>query len=427
MMLSKPMFIFFCFFLFGTFLQADNHPKAFLGVDLEKNDAGQILITHVLAGEAAEKGGAKKGDVLIGINGKKYQSLEDVAKGIRLFAPGDKVLLHVLRDQKELDLEIQLGKVPASTQKKSTPEKAKRSLGVYTPIHLVAKDATLEDVLNQIFEKSQERIQYIALADSVLRRRLTLSIKGLGAVYAAQYACVVADVPFRTQMLTEEKMLFVIYPFWTENSSKETAPAKKSATTEVHETHGKQAYVGLDLAEKLTAEEKKTFGTDGVLVLEVIRFSPAEKAGFQKNDLLLGVGETPITSSQELLKKLAQAQPKETWVFKVMRQQKIIDLSVTFVSDPRFSGLLHREMKLRYDSTSLGDILEDIHRQSQEKFQFVASNEVLTRHRFSLRVSGLHLQLLLSHFLNLIDWEYELIQSSPTDHLMLITRPKSKG
>ncbi|MEK7486955.1 MAG: PDZ domain-containing protein [Planctomycetota bacterium] len=429
--MKKVILGLFIFLMLGV-LQAQSK-RPFLGVDLEEtSDSNRFSISLVLPNSPAEKAGLKQGDIVIAVNGKKCKNLKDFSETIYVLAPGISIELALIREGKMISTILVLGEIPAeleSPQKKKKENKvrkeSKKGKGIYTPIQLTAKDTTLEEILDQIFEESAGHIQYISLSESVLKRRIGLSIQNLGAIYAAQYACLVSDVPFRAQMLGKDIALFIIYPFWNESSTtdkSETQPSKQKEFS--MSSHA--PYLGVDLAESLSEEEAKKLGKSGVLILQVIRFSPAESAGLKKGDLITAIGETAVSSPKDVAEKVAQSAVKDTLLFQVLREQQTLSISVILGPNPQSHGVLHQEIKANYDSVTLRDILEDLHTRTKGDFQYVATNEILSRYRFSMRVQGLHLQLFLSYLLSLIEWEYQLIQTSPQSHLMLILRPHNE-
>ncbi len=74
-------------------------------------DTKGVNITDVTPGSAAEKGGLKRGDIILGVNGKPVGAQRDLRIAIAQMAPGTKVKLDVSRDGKTLSLDVTLGKL----------------------------------------------------------------------------------------------------------------------------------------------------------------------------------------------------------------------------------------------------------------------------------------------------------------------------
>jgi len=64
----------------------------------------------VMPGSAADKAGLKKGDVVLEFNGERITQKNSLSKIISKYNPGDKVKLKILRDGKEIEVEVVLGK-----------------------------------------------------------------------------------------------------------------------------------------------------------------------------------------------------------------------------------------------------------------------------------------------------------------------------
>jgi S1-C subfamily serine protease len=407
--------------------QAAKKKKGFLGVEFLHTPEGLVL-ENVFAGGAAEKAGLKVGDILIGINGKKYSNTRRMVREIAALAPGEKATFYFLRDKEVLNAEVVMGTMTERPFEEVAPIPALPPLpqdiqGIYNPVTLEFQNEMLGTVLNEIFEQSFGRIQYLALSDNILRRRLTISVRNLGALYAAQYACVVTEAPFRAIDIGKDRNLFLIYPNWEEDSKGEKTPAK---VAEPALGRGEdRPFMGLELAEDLTLEEEKEYGAKGALVLEVIRFSPAEKAGFQKMDLITQINQKEVVTAQDVVALLKNKQVGDTLNVQVIRQGKTpATLSLTLALDPLHHGLLTQSMNLRVDEARLADILQGLSEYTQGKIHYVGAAEVLTRYRFSMRIQGISIEYVLSYLFGLIRWKYSLEHISENDYLIFIVGPK---
>jgi serine protease Do len=70
----------------------------------------------------------------------------------------------------------------------------------------------------------------------------------------------------------------------------------------------------------------------GVYVASVEANTPAAKAGLQKGDIIVGIGEYETPTLASLDKALRNFEPGETATIQVYRNRKILDLSITFAS-----------------------------------------------------------------------------------------------
>lgn len=82
-------------------------------------DAGQrfgIRVTQVVPGAAAARAGVVVGDVIVGLDGKIWREANadrEFQSRVRSQKPGGKVVLKLLRDNKEIDASLILGRRPA--------------------------------------------------------------------------------------------------------------------------------------------------------------------------------------------------------------------------------------------------------------------------------------------------------------------------
>lgn len=91
--------------------------KAWLGVELDKNEAGYgYVITRVVADSPAEEAGFRAGDVLVALNGialaeENKEALKKTKKGL---AAGKTASYTVKRDGAKQQIAVTLGHVPAT-------------------------------------------------------------------------------------------------------------------------------------------------------------------------------------------------------------------------------------------------------------------------------------------------------------------------
>ena len=78
---------------------------------LPKNTSG-VLLSGVLEGGPAAKGGIKPGDVLVAVNGNSTKDVRQLLNQIAQISPGNEATLKILRKDKELELKVQTGKRP---------------------------------------------------------------------------------------------------------------------------------------------------------------------------------------------------------------------------------------------------------------------------------------------------------------------------
>jgi serine protease Do len=78
--------------------------------NLEK--AQGVLINKVVEDSPAEKGGLKRGDVIIGVDGREIKNVKDLQNRVARKKPGDSISLKIINDGTEKDIKIKLGEMP---------------------------------------------------------------------------------------------------------------------------------------------------------------------------------------------------------------------------------------------------------------------------------------------------------------------------
>ncbi len=91
----------------------------------------------------------------------------------------------------------------------------------------------------------------------------------------------------------------------------------------------------------MTPALAETFGlksVSGGLVNEVVSGSPAQKAGLQAEDVLVGIDGETMGDAYEAMNRIAGTEPGTTLTLNVIRNQQPLDLDVTIGTARRRSN-----------------------------------------------------------------------------------------
>ena len=80
-----------------------------------RNQEG-VLVTGVAEDSPAEKGGLKRDDVVLKINGRDIKNVQDIMNIIGVTAPGSKVLFTVDRNGRQEEVSVKVGTRPAALE-----------------------------------------------------------------------------------------------------------------------------------------------------------------------------------------------------------------------------------------------------------------------------------------------------------------------
>ncbi len=97
--------------------------RGWLGVEIREVDevikdqfgletADGALVNRVWEDTPARRGGIRRGDVIVEIDGRKVEAVRHLQDIIGAFSPGDTVTVTVIRDGRRQDLEVELGEMP---------------------------------------------------------------------------------------------------------------------------------------------------------------------------------------------------------------------------------------------------------------------------------------------------------------------------
>jgi serine protease DegQ len=93
--------------------------------------------------------------------------------------------------------------------------------------------------------------------------------------------------------------------------------------------------VGIQELTPQLVESFKLGTTEGVLISEIMRGGPAEKAGVKRGDILIGVGDKPVVDSSSMLEAVAALPPGTEVTLKLVRNQSEIALPIKIGKRPR--------------------------------------------------------------------------------------------
>lgn len=89
--------------------RAEDPPEGSIGVIIKLED-GKIVVVEAVAEAPAAKAGIKADDVIVKVNDVKAESVEATAKEIVKHKPGEKIKVAVQRGDKEMVIEVTVGK-----------------------------------------------------------------------------------------------------------------------------------------------------------------------------------------------------------------------------------------------------------------------------------------------------------------------------
>lgn len=96
-------------------VRAEDEPEGSIGIQI-KIEGGKIEVVEPIKDSPADKAGIKTGDILVKINDHKVKDnveqddLQDTVKEIVKHKPGTKIKVTVKRGDKEMEIEVTVGK-----------------------------------------------------------------------------------------------------------------------------------------------------------------------------------------------------------------------------------------------------------------------------------------------------------------------------
>jgi pimeloyl-ACP methyl ester carboxylesterase len=86
--------------------------RAFLGVTAQATPDDQVRVSKIFPDSSAARSALAVGDILLALNGTAIRSVDGFLAGVRSSKSGDRLIYHVRRDGKEMDVEVVLAELP---------------------------------------------------------------------------------------------------------------------------------------------------------------------------------------------------------------------------------------------------------------------------------------------------------------------------
>lgn len=91
-----------------AFAMAADQPKTMIGIRMDDEAEGEVVLTDVIKGLPADRAGLRAGDVLVKIAGARIEKVTDIRETLKDKNPGDKVEVIVKREGAEKTFEVTL-------------------------------------------------------------------------------------------------------------------------------------------------------------------------------------------------------------------------------------------------------------------------------------------------------------------------------
>ncbi len=86
-----------------------------LAKSFDLDNTSGILITEVQQDSPAEKAGIKQGDVIVSLNGRKLENVQELRNKVALIVPGTKTSIGVIRNGKAKNITVKIGEKPGGS------------------------------------------------------------------------------------------------------------------------------------------------------------------------------------------------------------------------------------------------------------------------------------------------------------------------
>lgn len=256
------------------------------GLDLTRDG---LLVNQVSDDSPADRAGLRKGDVILTYDGHGVTEPEDLRQLVRDSDPGTSVSLGIWRDGERRTLRVQVGELPESEDD---------SLDVPTP-------PTPPTAPRAPRAPRAERTPRSSRDDGETHRRMIINGREVpeDEMDDQMKKLRIEGLDEQLKGMKELKGLKGMRGFegWAPRGGSDmffVPSARGRLGVRVEKLNG-------DLAQALGAS-----GDKGVLVLEVLEDTPAQKAGVRAGDVIVHVGDADVNSPEELVQALRSEEGK---------------------------------------------------------------------------------------------------------------------
>jgi membrane-associated protease RseP (regulator of RpoE activity) len=310
-------------------------------MDLDEDVEG-ALVARVVRGSPASKAGIREGDVIVEIDDKKIDSVDEAVDAVRSMDPGEKVLVVVDRRGKQRGLSVVLG-----TREEGTL--------AFVP---EPEDRVDEDVRDHYMDDRRKP-----------RARAPSSDKGDWV-----------EAPEGENRWEDDEGNVIIL----RKGDKDRVRKRIHVAPRIAMQNCCGGFLGvrtMSLGEQL-AEYFGVSEDEGVLVTDVVENSPAEDAGLEAGDVILAVGDEDVSSPSDLRRAIRDHEPEDEVAISVIRKGSRMTLNVKLGNTKDFGNAIfigpdaHMVMEIPDIPEILAPHLETLHLQLEELPELLELHEL---------------------------------------------------
>jgi S1-C subfamily serine protease len=312
---------------------------AWLGVQVEKTEAG-IVILEVIPDSPAEGVGLLVDDVIVTVNDEDITEIGSLQRIIRSFSPGDGIVLGIEREGASQDIEITLGEMPL------LPDNMRvfpgRNVLRFLQDELAWEVGELEEGSPLAEAGLQEGDRIVGIdgedfeADAPMSFFRNLTPDG-AITLSVERGDETLEIEIPSMAVIE---LFVgampNLPGDLGQRDNQNVPGRGDQVP-VPGQQRNRVWLGVRylMIDDEIAAARNLPVTDGVLLIEVEAFSPAEVAGLQAGDIVTAINDELIDFENPVEMRFNAYTPGETVTLAVVRGEESLSIEVTLESPPR--------------------------------------------------------------------------------------------
>lgn len=328
------------------------HRRPKLGIVMEPHTTRDgVVIQDVVKDSPAMKSGLKVGDHLLTIEDRNIRSYKDVHKILEDYTPGEEITLNVKREEKDLELDLVLGKGQPFFQQtedwNSLIEEMQKGWEIPKKFE--------EGMLGLVDEAQRSTVAIMDGAKRIAHGTIlsadgwiltkasesgnskSLNIKTSdGQKFSASWVDSIKSLDLA--LLKADSGSIELSPIdWPESKIEESSVGSFVASPTV--TEEKAVYLGVVSVKERHVERDKGFlgvalGANGerIFVAGLVPDCPAQKAGIQRFDHIVQVNDVSIEDVDQAIQTIGQYEPGEKVLFTIKRGDKELEFNVVLGS-----------------------------------------------------------------------------------------------
>lgn len=307
--------------------------RPYLGLSGDETDGTGVRVSSIAERSAADRSGIRVGDIITAIDDAPIRVKQDLISLLGNKRPGDELTIAVTRGQQKLELTCILGGREDESTRPNRDSPVVRNL--YQPIGAQISESVVRISANRRARGfgviAREDGMILCKASEIAGRNVQISVRlSNGETHAAQKLAEddqldLAIIRIRAGNLKPitwgDERTIKLGQFLASVGTEAVPFSVGARSLDRYQTLRPQdaPFLGVGLEEVPNVDRHNLGIEGGALVTEVVARSGADRAGLQRGDIIIRVGDTPVKSPNDIVDTIRGKRIGDTLDFYIVR------------------------------------------------------------------------------------------------------------